>query len=255
MAWDPERINEFLSYARLLRGDEKGEAQVFCDRLFQAFGHEGYKEAGAVLEQRIRSSKSATRFADLYWEPRLLLEMKRRGEKLSNHYRQAFDYWIQLVPHRPTYVVLCNFDEFWIYDFNRQLDEPVDIVPLSQLRERYTALNFMFPKEQRPLFGNDRIAVTRQAADRVATVFRSLVSRGVEREVAQRFVLQSVLAMFSEDFELLPRGFFTTIVQECSEGASSYDLIGSLFRQMNSQTPARGGRYRGVSYFNGVKRH
>ena len=33
----------FVAYVRTLRGDEKGEAQVFCDRLFRAFGHEGYK--------------------------------------------------------------------------------------------------------------------------------------------------------------------------------------------------------------------
>ena len=36
----------FLDYVQLLKGDEKGEAQVFCDRLFQAFGDKGYKEAG-----------------------------------------------------------------------------------------------------------------------------------------------------------------------------------------------------------------
>ena len=34
-------------------------------------------------------------------------------------------------------------------------------------------------------------------------------------------------------------------------GASSYDLIGGLFRQMNDTNPARAGRYAGVDYFNG----
>ena len=33
-----------------LTGDEKGEAQVYCERLFRAFGHEGLPEAGATLE-------------------------------------------------------------------------------------------------------------------------------------------------------------------------------------------------------------
>lgn len=53
-----ERINDFVNYARTLDGDEKGEAQVFCDRLFKAFGHEGYKEAGATLEFRISKTGS-----------------------------------------------------------------------------------------------------------------------------------------------------------------------------------------------------
>jgi hypothetical protein len=41
-----ETITKFVNYAATLAGDEKGEAQVFCDRLFQAFGHQGYKEGG-----------------------------------------------------------------------------------------------------------------------------------------------------------------------------------------------------------------
>lgn len=51
-----ERLKKFQAYAAKLDGDEKGEAQVFCDRLFQAFGHDGYKEAGATLEYRIKKN-------------------------------------------------------------------------------------------------------------------------------------------------------------------------------------------------------
>ena len=77
-------IRAFIAYSGTLAGDEKGEAQVFCDRFFQAFGHGGYKEAGATLEFRVKGPKS-TKFADLLWRPRLLLEMKKRGEKLRKH--------------------------------------------------------------------------------------------------------------------------------------------------------------------------
>jgi hypothetical protein len=61
-----ENLSRFVEYAKTLAGDEKGEAQVFCDRLFQAFGHAGYKEAGATLEFRIKKeSGRGTQFADL----------------------------------------------------------------------------------------------------------------------------------------------------------------------------------------------
>jgi hypothetical protein len=233
-------IAEFVDYAARLKGDEKGEAQVFCDRLFQAFGHAGYKEAGASLEERIRTGKR-TKFADLVWRPRLLLEMKRRGEKLHAHYRQAFEYWLHLTPQRPRYVVLCNFDEFWIYDFDVQLDDPVDRVALGELPQRYPAFNFLFPTEKKPLFNNNRVEVTREAADKIATIFNRLVSGGEDRERAQRFLLQCVMAMFSEDFGLLPKGLFTELIRECRTGeGSTYDLFGALFRQMNSPAPARG---------------
>ncbi|MCY7381251.1 MAG: class I SAM-dependent DNA methyltransferase, partial [Microcoleus sp. CAN_BIN18] len=139
-------IKRFVDYVRTLKGDEKGEAQVFCDRLFQAFGHPGYKEAGAELEYRVKAKGKTTKFADLLWRPRLLLEMKKRGEKLEKHYQQAFEYWLELVPQRPQYVVLCKFDEFWVYDFDLQLREPVDRIKLEELPDRFTALNFLFPE-------------------------------------------------------------------------------------------------------------
>ena len=246
-----DHIKAFVDYAKTLDGYEKGEAQVFCDRLFKAFGHAGYKEAGATLEFKVKRQGRGTAFADLLWRPRLLLEMKSRGEKLQKHYQQAFDYWLAAVPDRPRYVLLCNFDEFWIYDFNIQLHEPVDQVALGDLIDRYEAFNFLFPEERKPQFNNDRVAVTRRTADQVATVFNALVARGEERDRAQRFILQCVVAMFSEDFDLLPKGIFTGLLNDCADGESSYDLLGSLFRQMNSSRPARGGRFKDVQYFNG----
>ncbi|MGV3518545.1 type IIL restriction-modification enzyme MmeI [Luteitalea sp.] len=246
-----DRIRDFVAYGRSLDGYEKGEAQVFCDRLFQAFGHRGYKEAGASLEFKVKRLGRGGGFADLLWRPRVLLEMKSRGEKLQKHYQQAFDYWLNAVPDRPRFVVLCNFDEFWIYDFNNQLHEPVDRITLGDLADRYEAFNFLFPDDEPPLFNNDRVAVTREAADNVAQVFKALVARGESRERAQRFILQCVVAMFSEDFDLLPKGLFSELLRDCANGESSYDLIGSLFRQMNTEVAARGGRFKQVRYFNG----
>ena len=127
----PQSIQQFVKYAQSLKGDEKGEAQVFCDRLFQAFGHAGYKEAGATLEERIERKGKHVKFVDLIWKPRLLIEMKSRKEKLQDHYQQAFEYWLHSVPQRPRYVVLCNFDEFWIYEFDEQLEEPMDRLRLE----------------------------------------------------------------------------------------------------------------------------
>src|SRR3546814_18701697 len=118
--------------------------------------------------------------------------MKKRGANLLPHYKQAFDYWIHAVPNRPRYVLLCNFDEIWIYDFDKQIDEPVDIVAVKDLTLRYTALNFLLPHDPQPIFGNDLEAVSRVAADKVSTLFKVLVARGIDRDRAQRLVLALV---------------------------------------------------------------
>jgi hypothetical protein len=136
-----ERIQEFTAWcAKHITGDEKGEAQIFLDRLFQAFGHGGLKEAGATLEMRVtKADAGGTAFADLVWKPVVLFEMKKRGAALEKHYRQAFDYWTRLVPGRPRYVVLCNFDEFRVYDFETQLG-PTHHVQLDTPMENLLAL-------------------------------------------------------------------------------------------------------------------
>jgi hypothetical protein len=251
-----ESLAEFVAYAGLLKGDEKGEAQVFCDRLFQAFGHKGYKEAGATLEERIKKASSkGTSFADLVWKPRVLIEMKKGGEKLHLHYNQAFDYWLNAVPNRPRYVVLCNFNEFWIYDFDRQLNDPVDVLKIEELTTRYAALNFLFPDDRKPIFDNDREDVSRRTADNMAQLFKALTRRPkkpIPREQAQRFVLQLMVAMFAEDIDLLPTGTIVSLVDDClHKGLSSYDLFGGLFHQMNSSKRASAGRFKDVRYFNG----
>ena len=70
-----QSLSEFVSYCQKhLKGDEKGEAQIFLDRLFTAFGYaEGLKGAGAALEFRIqKENQRGTTFADLVWKPRVL---------------------------------------------------------------------------------------------------------------------------------------------------------------------------------------
>ncbi len=235
-------------------GDEKGEAQIFLDRLFQALGHKGCLDVGGTPEFRVRKRKDSgggVAFADYVWKPHVLIEMKKRGTDLAKHYRQAFDYWVCLVPGRPRYVVLCNFDEFWVYDFETQMDVPVDKLRLCELPKRWGPLAFLFPSHERPVFGNDQEEVTRSAADKLAVCFNKLLGRKIARDEAQRFVLQMLVALFAEDIDLLPRYFVARLLDDCESPVDSYELLGGLFEAMNTPGSASGGRFTRVVYFNG----
>src|SRR6266581_3798146 len=114
---------------------------------------------------------------------------------------------------------------------------------IDDLPTRHAALTFLFLRAFQPLFGHNWVEVTREAAKDVANAFNSLEFRGEDRARARRFILQCVVAMFAEDIGLLPQNLFTRLLDECRKGASSYDLIGGLFRQMNEAKQARAGRY------------
>ena len=258
-----ERIEEFVKFVSALKGDEKGEAQLFCDRLFKAFGHEGIIEANGTLEARIKFDvENRTKFADCLWCPKgrsgVLIEIKKRSVKnLEVHFNQARDYWLNMDPNtvigegceKPKYIMLCNFDEFILY----KNCQKVDNFHLEELPERFTALNFLLPEEKEPLFHNNIEQISQDAAEHIGELYQYLtIDKGEPQERAQHFILQCVLAFFSEDFGLLPKGFFSEIIKECRDGkANTYDLIGGLFNAMASPNKSRGGRFKDIEYFNG----
>jgi len=249
-------LSEFVAWTKAhITGDEKGEAQLFLDRLFRAFGQPGLLEIGGKTEFRIKRADQdagGTRFADYVWKPVVLIEMKKRGADLAKHVAQAFAYWTDLAPGRPRYVVLCNFDELWIYDPEESTYEPADKVRTEELPAHYEALAFLFPTREAPRFRYNRVAVTRTAAGLLATCFGKLaMRRDVGRERAQRFILQMLIALFSEDIDLLPKGFVSDLLDECTDPPKAFDLLGGLFRAMATREGARGGRFREVPYFNG----
>lgn len=248
-------LEKFIQYCnKHIKGDEKGEAQIFLDRFFVALGYEeGLKGAGAECEFRLRDpKKKTTSFGDLVWKKKVLIEMKKSAEDLSNHLQQATSYWLKLAGDRPRYVILCNFNEFWIYDFDVSIYDPAEKLKLEDLEKRKAALSFLYPIPKSPVFGKDFEDITARAVEKLAAMFKSMVNRRVNREDALRYCLQCIVSMFAEDVELLPDKIFSRLIKECIENkVSTYDLIGGLFREMNTAGITPAGKYAGVDYFNG----
>ncbi len=259
-----QSLQDFIDWWRSnIKGDEKGEAQIFLDHLMRAFGHVGALEAG-VYESRIgrkRNGNISVAFADYLVPKQVLIEMKKRGEDLKKHYAQLEEYWKRLdSKSRPRYAILCNFDEIWIFDFQSQFYDPVDKVRVCEIVNRRAALEFLRPpglddKPRIPVFENNQVEVTKNAAYQLAELFRSLV-RELDRDIAQRFTLQCMVAMFAEDVGLLPPATVPRIIEISGESASAtdnpHDLMALLFTMMNNpKHKRRSGRFYDVDYFNG----
>lgn len=254
-----ESLRAFTDWWRIhIKGDEKGEAQVFLERLLKAFGHAGALEAG-TYEERVRkrrNGKSTVAFADYLMPKRVLIEMKKRGENLKKHYTQLEEYYKSLdYAVRPRYALLCNFDEIWIYDFNIQFYEPVDMVRIKDLAESRSALEFLVPRSNlSPVFRNNQVEVTREAAYQLTEFFHSLAGE-VGQGIAQRFTLQCMVAMIAEDVGLLPEARLTRILRAWNRHEDKTDFahaqIAMLFSMMNYPSQKRRGRFHDVDFFNG----
>ena len=247
-----QKLEEFLAYfQKYITGNEKGEGQIFFEHLLQAFGNAGIKEAGATCEELIKKRKGKRGFADFIWEPRVIIELKKRGEKLHKYYDQAFDYWTHRLP-RLKYTVLCNFDEFWIYDLNTQLYDPVHKLNIKDLPENWGPLAFLFPKEETPTFNNYNVKVTENVARKVGHIYYSLVKREVNPKNAQNFVLQIVVALFSEDVELIPKYTVQKILLGIVKRQLSQGELKKLLQSMAIETAKnKPANYKNIPFFNG----
>jgi len=247
----PERIKDFIEFNKSLDGYEKGEAQTFLNRLFQAFGHADCHDAGGKFEKRIKVGKK-TKFEDLLLPEKVIIEMKSRGEDLKKHIFQAREYWNNSYGDGKTqFVVLCNFDQFLIFNWFNQ-DAPLDTVSTEELGTRWRALAFLSKKPIEPIFENNVEQVTKQAVEKLLQVYHSLIKREEDKTTVQKFILQLLVCLFAEDVGLFPiDGFFLELVRDCKKSQSTYDVLTALFRQMDSKETAKGGRFKNVRYFNG----
>ena len=248
-----QKFEQFLTYFnKYITGSEKREGQIFFDRLLQAFGNAGVKEVGATCEEFIKKRNNKRGFADFIWEPRVIIELKKRGEPLHKYYDQAVDYWFHRIP-RLKYMILCNFDEFWIYDLNKQLNDPVHKLNIQELPNNWGALGFLFPKEKKHLsFDNYNIAITEGVAGKIGNFYYSLTKRGINKERAQQFVLQTVVALFSEDVDLIPKYTVHNILSSATKKSSSQKELEKLFLSMASDTVKnKPANYKNIPFFNG----
>ena len=248
------RIAEFVDYVhRHITGDEKGEAQLFCDRLFRAFGHEGIREAGGTLEYRVHQGRG-TKFADLLWRPRLLLEMKKRGETAGTALPPGFR--ILAAPRAQPARIRDPLQFRRVLDLRPRTNSSTNRwigSASTELPDRYTALNFLFPDRRQPLFNNNRVAVTRVAADKVAQVFNLLVERGRAGGTGPNGSCSNASCACSPRASTCcPAGCSPNCCMIASAASNSRALLGRRCSgRWTAGHPAAVARFANVPYFNG----
>lgn len=166
---------------------------------------------------------------------------------MLNAHRQATDYARSLpVDHGwPPFILVCdvgNVIETYA-DFSGQgknyaqfpdrrgfriaLDQLRD----SAIRERLRKI-WLDPQSLDPARQSAR--VTREIAQRLATVSRMLEARH-EREAVASFLMRCLFTMFAEDCGLLPPDAFKTILRRCeAEPDLLADMVGQLWQAMNT---------------------
>lgn len=199
-----------------------------------------------VVEHGKRSSRKVA----LSWpERRVLVEVVKRDELLDGAWRGLMSTCLQVSPV-PQYVILSNLRDLHLYDLARDRDTPRLAITVDDLPKYSEAFPFL-ARDWKPGTTPTIInvaKVSREVADLVAKLYRSLKAEHPERQDdVIRFTLQCIITMFAEDIGLLPQEHFTSLLYEGAADGDAEARLAELFRLMS--TPMDGARE--VPYFNG----
>jgi hypothetical protein len=180
---------------------------------------------------------------------------------MRNARKQAEDYAFRLPADHPAppFIIVCDVGYvFEVYaDFSGSgrayghfPDRKGFRVRLEDLRrpEIVERLKAIWTEPQSLDPSRHAARVTRQIAERLAAVSRRLERNHPPEEVAH-FLMRCIFTMFAEDADLLPRGQFTALLEECLEGPDSFaPLLRDLWKRMDE--PLYENRF-----FSGFKTH
>jgi len=180
---------------------------------------------------------------------------------MRNARKQAEDYAFRLPADHPAppFIIVCDVGYvFEVYaDFSGSgrayghfPDRKGFRIRLEDLRrpEIVERLKAIWTEPQSLDPSRHAARVTRQIAERLAAVSRNLEAKHPPEEVAH-FLMRCIFTMFAEDADLLPRGQFTALLEECLDSPDSFaPLLRDLWRRMDE--PVYENRF-----FSGFKTH
>jgi hypothetical protein len=258
-ASDDNRSNDYVFERGVKRRESEGVASTTRIDL--------YKRGCFILEaKQSRASQRDDGGAQLsFFKPEdgaSLASAEGKWDTLMrNARRQAEDYVFRLPPDHPAppFILVCDVGYvFEVYadfsgsgraythfpdrkGFRIKLEDLRNPDIAARLRTIWTDPHALDPSKK-------SAQVTRQIAERLAAVSRRLERNHPAEEVAQ-FLMRSIFTMFAEDVDLLPRGEFTRLLQECLDSPDSFaPLLRDLWKRMDD--PDYDNRF-----FSGFKTH
>ncbi|MGH8598486.1 MAG: type IIL restriction-modification enzyme MmeI, partial [Gammaproteobacteria bacterium] len=176
-------------------------------------------------------------FADVWWRGKFAWEYKRKGKyrDLNEAYRQLCQYREAL--ENPPLLIVSDITRTEIHTNFTGTAKAVYSVELAKLAEPESLdlLRRVFtnPDSFKPKKTTD--AVTKEIAEQVATIARSLRQFGNDAHAVAHFLMKCMFCLFAEDVELLPKELFKRLVyQYRSEPAKLTDRLTEFFATMRT---------------------
>ena len=221
-----DAAKKFREYWIFRPGSEKGEDQQFWNSLLRdVLGLEDIESA--IKYQLPVKLKATTKFLDA-WIPstRVLIEHKTRGVKLdapqAGHggmtpYEQAKEYDdARGFDEKARWIVLCNFDEFLVYDCTKPLAAP-ERITLADLPKEVHRLSFLVNKKVSKVDSKE-LEISVQAGRIIAKLYDALLKQyesGSPETLAalNKLCVRLVFCLYAEDAGIFPKNALRNLIK------------------------------------------
>ena len=173
-------------------------------------------------------------YADVWKKDHFTWEYKSRDENLEAAHRQLITYSPAL--GNPPLQIVCDFKRFRIYTaWTNTVPDAHEIVLDDFVKpDRLQILRNVFhdPEKLKPV--RVRSVLTKEAADKFATIAFRIQERGAPEEIAH-FVNQLVFCFFADSVGLLPKGMWSKLLARAQEDpGGARGRFDTLFEAMQS---------------------
>nr|WP_181716318.1 DNA methyltransferase [Psychrobacter sp.]QJS05427.1 type II restriction enzyme, methylase subunit [Psychrobacter sp.] len=248
-----EQLHRIIHDYKDAEGYERGQSQNFWTQIFNAYGVSGQVQLKA-FEHRLKKDKTQ-KYVDAFIPKLVIIEQKSKGIDLNKAYRQASEYYDRLKTDKPRYIVLCNFDELWLYDLANPLDVKEYKCLLTDLPKNAEWLDFLAPNAAMAEIVEEN-PINRQATEMVARLHHAFISDGVNADELALFLTRLIFCFFADDTGIFGQKNLLDglLVNEArNDGSNLNEVFTTLFDTLN--TKDRSSRlpesYAAFAYING----
>lgn len=248
-----EQLHRIIHDYKDAEGYERGQSQNFWTQIFNAYGVSGQVQLKA-FEHRLKKDKTQ-KYVDAFIPKLVIIEQKSKGIDLNKAYSQASEYYDRLKTDKPRYIVLCNFDELWLYDLANPLDVKEYKCLLTDLPKNAEWLDFLAPNAAMAEIVEEN-PINRQATEMVARLHQAFISDGVNADELALFLTRLIFCFFADDTGIFGQknlldGLLTNEAR--NDGSNLNEVFTTLFDTLN--TKDRSSRlpesYAAFAYING----
>lgn len=214
---------------------EDAEAKSFWDEFFNVFGID--RKRVAVFEKQVNKLGNKQGYIDLFWKGKLMVEHKSKGKSLEKAFAQATDYFHGLTDDElPRYVLVCDFQQFRLYDLEKHTDHSFT---LNKLIDNIRRFDFISGYTQHEVREQDPINI--KAAEKMGLLHDKLKEIGYTGHQLELYLVRLVFCLFADDTGIFNTGIFYELLSERTkpDGSDLAGWLAQLFEVLNTPPEKR----------------